>query len=150
MGIQASLTRQLGVDKTDIDLNNGKVDFSFDKPRRIDPKEIVSKGIANTVTVDRMFLETRGRLVQQEGKWYLRIAETGQVIPMLGTAAEELRASEHDMPIQAELFGWRENEAVSVKSVKRRQAPRTTRPTTQPATQSATRPATQPATRPSK
>jgi len=108
------------VQQTDIDLDSGKVDFRLDEVRPIDPKQIVEKGIADTVTVDKMILETRGRLVERDGRWHLRIHGTGQLIPLSDGAPDDLRSIEEDVGIRGELAGWREGEAFTVKKLRRR------------------------------
>lgn len=106
--------------QTDIDLNSGKVDFCLDEPQSIDPKKIVEKGIAGTVTVDRMLLETRGRLVEREGQWHLQVHRTGQLIPLRGGPPAALRGIEEEVGIRGELTGWREGETLTVKNLRRR------------------------------
>lgn len=101
------------MDHTDIDLNSGMVAFGLDEPRTLNPREIVERGIAGTVTVDRMVLATRGVPVEAEEGWSLRVWRSGQMIPLSEPPPEELRGLEGDAPVRIELRGWREGERVS-------------------------------------
>ena len=107
------------MDQTDIDLDSGRVAFGVKEPRTIDPAEIVEKGIAGTVTVDLMVLQIRGRPIENEEGWSLRVWKTGQLIPLAEAPPSEFGSIEQDVPVQVELSGWREGEKLSGQDLKR-------------------------------
>ncbi len=108
------MTSRVGADKTDIDLRENRITVQFNAPKEIHPEEIVQKGLSDTVTVDRMVLESSGRIRETENGLVLEIHETGQKIPLDGSPPERRMKKGDVHSFAVYLSGWRPGEDTRV------------------------------------